>query len=83
MELKLLKPGDFLIYWQPTTDRETGRPAEELCYARVLRTGPKRVRVIDRERVESWQYPERFFARLDDDETITDLLANDFAENVI
>jgi hypothetical protein len=80
VELKTVKPGDFLVYWKRGWDDETDRPVDELCYAMVLRKGPKRFRVVDRDGWRSWQYPTTFFAKVDDPETIAHLAEDDFRE---
>jgi hypothetical protein len=56
-----LKPGDVL-----QTYHDAGSGGASLCFARVLKVGAKKVRVVGEYGHETWQYPEFFTGKVAD-----------------
>jgi hypothetical protein len=55
-----LQPGDVLSYWH-----DTGAFGAHLAYARILRLGKVRLRVVGEHGEESWKDPHFFHEKVD------------------
>jgi hypothetical protein len=71
LQLADLAPGDVLSYWH-----DTGAFGAQLCYARDVKVGAKKVRVRGERGEESWKYPQLFNKKVPP-KTVAELRAAD------